>query len=150
MPLASSNCWGLLVTVHLEWFGPILVAVSASYSSKAESHEPFEVGGFQRVPLSQLKRYPYETAFTIRETTQKRTLNHQSLSVGFFGQYHSPGFFFGHFEKNSRWIPKKLKQFSPQNSSKFVENSIICQLNTIFSLHLFSFGKKFQKYCPKT
>ena len=58
--------------------------------------------------------------------------------------------FFGHFEKNSRLIPKKLKQFSPKNSSEFVKNSIICQLKTNFFLHLFSFGKIFQKYCPKT
>ena len=58
--------------------------------------------------------------------------------------------FFWHFENNSRRILKKLKQFSPKNSSKFVKNSIICQLKTKFFLDLFSFGKFFQKYCPKT
>ena len=40
--------------------------------------------------------------------------------------------FFGHFEKDSRRIPKKLKQFSSQNSSKFVKNSMVCQLKTNF------------------
>ena len=62
--------------------------------------------------------------------------------------YH--GLFFGHFENNSRRIPKKLKQFSPKNLSKFVENSIICQLKTNFFLIcsvLVNFSKK---YCPKT
>ena len=60
-----------------------------------------------------------------------------------------PGFF-GHYENDSRRILKKFKQFSPKNSSKFVKNSIICQLKTKFFLDLFSFGNFFQNYCPKS
>jgi len=61
-----------------------------------------------------------------------------------------PGFFFGHFEKNSR--PKKLKPKKTQanfqkNSSKSFKNSIICQLKTDFLLKkvlkLIYFAQKF-------
>ena len=66
----------------------------------------------------------------------KRSTNFLFQAIGI------AGFFFGHFEKNSR--PKKLKpkknssKFS-KNSSKSFKNSIICQLKTDF------FAKKVMK-----
>ena len=78
----------------------------------------------------------------------RQFFEHNFHTLRWYTRYHSG--FFGHFETSSRGILKKLKQFSPKNSSKFVNNSIICQLKTKIFLHLFSFGKIFQKYCPKT
>ena len=42
--------------------------------------------------------------------------------------------FFGHFEKNSRQIRKKLKQFIPKTQANLLRNSRICQPKANFFL----------------
>ena len=54
--------------------------------------------------------------------------------------------FFGHFEKNSRRIRKKIKQFFPKAQANVLKNSRICQLKTNFFTVLV---KKIPKKLPQ-
>ena len=57
--------------------------------------------------------------------------------------------FFGHSEKNSWWIRKKVKQFFPKTEAIFLRNSRICQPKANFFLTFSVLSEKFPRILPQ-